>query len=189
MATPRRFDHDEAVRRHAAGESYEALAAEYGVSTAAVYQAVKRLTDPAWRTQHVSYSRHYQRRRYRRPCVRGCGRLAWHHGSRPNAGVCQRCVAAERATTVAADTLRCSECGEWKPDDQFHRQQANISRRGRHGVCRDCSAAARQRSRLRHRTPCVNCGQPRQPDPRHPDSGLCRACFTELRLRGKRVAA
>ena len=38
--------------------------------------------------------------------------------------------------------LRCSKCGEWKPDEEFHRDRSRTYRRGRRTRCRLCQKAA-----------------------------------------------
>jgi hypothetical protein len=181
VSAPRRFDHAEAVERRQAGETLAAIAADYGVTPEAVWQAVKRATDPAWRDRQNDYSRGYQSERYRRPCLRGCGRLSWHGPGR--SGICMRCSSLEHATSVRDETLQCTECREWKPDTSFPHAVKRISRRQRHAVCRSCQAAARARTRERHKTPCQLCGKSRLADPRNPDSGLCLDCWRGSRKK------
>lgn len=182
MGRLRVFDHEEALRRHAAGESVAALATEYGVTPQAIYYVIA-LTDPMRRDGYLSYNRKWQRDRYRKPCVRGCGRLAWHQ--RGSEGVCRRCRNAERATTVRATELLCTRCGEWKVDDDFPGAANNVGRRGRHSLCRVCQTKARQDYRSRHKVSCVQCGAPCLPasekGPRASDSRLCRPCWIESR--------
>jgi hypothetical protein len=87
----RKFDHDEARARHAGGQSINAIAISYGVSWA----AVARVVSPKWRSNmHAATARHIARRRV--PCLGGCGRLVWTHGSRDRTGFCRQCLAAKR---------------------------------------------------------------------------------------------
>lgn len=174
MAGPRRFDHDEAYARWQAGESKTEIAKSCRVTPQAIAALIER-RDPVLHERQKTYSREWQRTRYRKPCERGCGHLAWHQSDRK--GVCSRCRGLEAATTVRDDALRCCECHEWKPDTAFPARSASTARRARHSVCRGCQAAARQRTRERHKTPCLNCGTPRLGDPRNRDSGLCLRCF------------
>jgi hypothetical protein len=179
VGAPRRFDHDEAYARWLAGESQTAIAASYGVSQAAVSQAVLR-HDPAKRAALNAYHRAYQRERLRKPCVRGCGRLAWH--GRGREGVCIPCTAAARTTTVRETELLCTKCDEWKPDEAFPHGHGK-ARRGRHSLCRTCQTRERQDYRERHKVPCVHCGAPCLPfsekGARAADTGLCRACWVK----------
>lgn len=185
MSGPRRFDHEEAVRRWQAGETQTDLAAEYGVTKKAVSMAILRLTDPEWVEQNRTYHREYMRRTLRVECP-GCGGIRWApQGARREqaTGLCIRCKNLASATTVRDDTLRCSECEAWKPDEEFPFQQERIARRGRHSVCRGCQASSRQRRRETRKVPCTNCGalrlHPLDAGGRVPDSGLCRDCWQQ----------
>lgn len=186
MAPPRKFDHDEARRLRAEGLFYREIAERFGVST----QAVLRACDPRVRARMdmASAERH---RRNRKPCKGGCGRLVWMHmtGRNPT-GYCIQCL--DTSTSVRETTLRCSECGEWKPDAEFGWAGRNKARRFRHAYCKPCQAPTRQAYRERHKIPCVKCGKPRLPanekhKPGVKDTGLCLACYQET-LRGKRPA-
>lgn len=42
--------------------------------------------------------------------------------------------------TVRPDTLRCSRCRKWKPDEEFGTSRWHKSRRERRYQCRDCEA-------------------------------------------------
>lgn len=48
-------------------------------------------------------------------------------------------------TSARDDTLRCSHCHEWLPDDAYSPSTARISRRQRQTECRNCHNA-----RVRH---------------------------------------
>jgi len=50
---------------------------------------------------------------------------------------------------VGDGVLRCTTCGEWRPDDAFSRRKASVSRRGRQYSCRGCESAYRSENRER----------------------------------------
>lgn len=112
MPFPRKFDHDEARRLYAVGVSRSELAARYGVT----YRAVYHVTAPPQVKERTRIShRDAQRRRLRAPCVRGCGRTAWHRYGR--SGVCQACASDERrSATHGTEAMytsrgcRCDDC-------------------------------------------------------------------------------
>lgn len=170
----RRFDHDEARRRYAAGESVAALAREYGVTESAVYLVVSAKQAASARALHERY-------RTADRCER-CGAVKslfsrYTSGSR----LCRSCAMDDRATSVREGELRCSSCGEWKPDDDFPRNRsARLRRRGRHNQCRSCQTNARQAYRERHKVPCVGCGAPALPPSEKGPKGAsfprCREC-------------
>lgn len=131
----RKFDHEQARARHAAGETMAALAREYGVSPAAVRRAV----DDKFRVASDA---------------RTSARLA--SGVCPDCGApctnrpgttCVPCRDRKQATSVRDGELRCQRCREWKPDDAFPHNSAKKCRRGRHGVCRGCQPAMRREAR------------------------------------------
>ena len=47
-------------------------------------------------------------------------------------------IMARAALNVRPDTLRCYRCGEWLPDEAFHRCNAAVSRRRRNTECKIC---------------------------------------------------
>lgn len=170
----RRFDHDEARGRYAAGDSVPRLALRYGVSQAAISRIVVPGQYEKFNTRSV----------------------AWQQGgSCPDCGVrttrrtttwnlrCRRCAHEIHRTSVRPDTLFCSKCGEWKPDDQFPsaKNASLAARRHRHRICRPCGTAMRRDYRNRQKVPCVRCGNPclpeREKGPRASDAGLCVVCF------------
>ena len=135
MAAPRRFDHDEARRRYAAGETRRALAAEYGVTTGAVYLA----TDWHARARGAASASEWQKLGRCPDCGAPATRLRFKEGVHQNR--CVECSAAARATTVQPDSLQCVKCRRWKPDEEFPFNRAERRRRFRH----NSAAAAKPR--------------------------------------------
>ncbi len=138
----RKFDWDEARRRHAAGESYAALAREYGVSNSAVQLACKdylRARDQArasaWQSNGV--------------CPVCGGRASRNRTTGQHR--CMRCASVAAATSVRDGELRCGTCREWKPDDDFSRSASDSARRERNGTCRACGTVAKREYRARNR--------------------------------------
>jgi hypothetical protein len=157
MAAPRRFDHDEARRRYAAGESQPALAREYGVSV----QSVFRVVTPN-RQRVLEHEIDYQRRRLRVPCPGGCGAVVWKRSGR--IPLCPVCTGKARRKVEHGTPGR--------------------YRRGCHcDVCRAAATADRRERRERRKIPCTKCGRPRMhPNdigPNREDTGLCIECFVE----------
>lgn len=141
----RKFDWDEARRRHAAGESQAALAREYGVSAAAVHLAVN---DEA-RAREREYRAQWQRS----GVCPDCGTQSTRRGGSGRSARCLRCAGKLRTFTARPDELLCSHCKAWKPDEEFYLGQAKklIARRGRKHQCRSCDNAARKDYRKRNR--------------------------------------
>jgi hypothetical protein len=163
---PRKFDHDEARRRHKAGETAAALAREFGVSHTAVLRAV----NPKIRKRLDSYSLEYNRD-HRTPCLGGCGRLVWTYATPEASGYCPQCSGALRRTAPHGTETRYTG-----PD------------KCRCEPCRLAATAAKKARRNRHKVPCTNCGQPRLPHSENGgdrrgtrDTGLCRPCWYKLR--------
>lgn len=149
MAAPRRFDHDECRRRHAAGESTYALAARYGVSQPSIYLAV----NAAYRARQATRASAWQRDG-RCP---DCGGQATRTGRAQHR--CQACAAKRAATTVRPAELLCVMCHEWKPDRAFPKNHSRTARRGRHHQCRGCNTASKRAWRERNKVPCSHgCG-------------------------------
>jgi len=144
----REFDHDEARRLRAEDPkrwSYRALAEHFDVS----YTAVQRLFNAHAEERLNRHTLRWARRR-RRPCLGGCGTLVWAH-TKNRTGYCLRCIGAQfAAANVREAELRCTRCGEWKPDDQFYRRRSNHARRGRATHCKPCSAIDRREHRHRN---------------------------------------
>lgn len=159
MGAPRRFDHDEARARHAAGEKAAVLAREYGVTKKSIYDVVS----PVDHEQRNEYAREYQRRTQRVTCPGGCGALVWRrHGRVP---LCPACTGVARRTAE-------------------HGTESRYSRGCRCDACRKAAGVARGIRRERRKVACASCGKPRlhPNDSRsgshhHADTGLCLACY------------
>ena len=132
----RKFDYEEARRRHAAGESLASIAAWAGVSVT--------------RIRHVVFPEEGERARARADAYRwacpDCGAPTTHKGSR-----CKTCAALAQATSVRSTELQCVICKEWKPDEDFpHNRAARSVWRGRHSTCRACQTTTRRERRRRN---------------------------------------
>jgi hypothetical protein len=160
----RKFDHDEARRRHAAGEGVAALARDYGVS----YTAVQEVVDSAFRERAAERSRISQHTTCER-CGAEC--LKETHRAR-RSGVrrlCRRCIMRERRECVRVDEqtgkvleVYCSTCKSWKPPDAFGRgsRYKDLREGGFHSGCRPCLTKMRQEYRERHKVACAGgCGR------------------------------
>lgn len=136
----RKFDWDEAARMHASGMSKAAIARQLGVSTTAVAIAL----DPEMRERYARRA-HEWTRDGRCP---DCGGKATRHG--PKQLHCRRCASLRRITTVREDTLRCTTCKTWKPDEDFPSDRSQPHRRNRSRQCRPCQTIAKRRWRERY---------------------------------------
>lgn len=176
----RKFDHDEARARFAAGETVAEIARSCGVS----WQAVNFVVRPAALARHQAYYEGW--RKATCACGAPCQRAVFR-GEEPR---CVRCAADGRATSVREDELKCSRCQQWKPDDAFlsNRHRSSEIRRHRHGLCRPCQTEVRRDYRNRTKVPCVRCGEPtlsqaeKTAGSRTP-TGLCAACFIDSQRR------
>lgn len=175
----RRFDYEEARLRRANGELVSALAAEYGVTAAAIYRA----TTPGLPQRQVAYHREW-----RKTVCTVCGSPAQKAAFRGDGPRCKPCADDARATSVREGELQCVTCRQWKLDREFaFSAAARDRRRGRHQCCRACATALRREYRERKKIPCVACGKPRLPASeigRGRDTGLCLSCY-----RARKVAA
>lgn len=187
----RRFDHEEAARRHAAGESVKALADEYGVTYAAVHHAVT----PGEKARQVEMSR-----RWRTGVCETCGGPAMRLVSGKKAHnpdgrcLCRSCRFSEMRehvrfgvggtlVAVCCAMLDCANGERWQPPENFPRGQRypDLRAGGFHTQCRACNTRARQSYRERHRVPCESCGAPCLP-PSEKGARLsviarCRDCY------------
>lgn len=195
MASPRRFDHDEARARHAAGEKVADLARAYGVTANAIYFVVS----PEARERALAYSR-----RWRTGSCADCGGPAM----RPTPGsskqihadgltLCNRCRRVRKRERLAFDTngvlvrVRCTsrDCANgdrWQPPEHFARGSRfrDVRDGGIHNLCRACLTRARQSYRERHKLPCGRCGAPCLPPGEKGNRGLdrlmCANCDREM---------
>lgn len=145
---PRKFDHDEAKRLRAENPSlwtYQALADHFGVSDSAII----RVVNPEQAARMYKHTLEAARRK-RVPCKGGCGRLVWMT-TPDRTGLCQKCLAIEHASVNVRETeLRCTRCGEWKPDSEFSKaSRAAYARRGLRNNCRACQTEVRREFRAR----------------------------------------
>lgn len=137
----RAFDHDLAREQRAEGWTWRRIAEYHGVSMTAVERVVK----PGVRARMNEHVRRNWEKK-RKPCKGGCGRRIWDHfgPTRQVSGYCPTCFGELRAApNVRPDALRCTKCGEWKPDEDFGEQKRN-TRRGRRTWCRACESANRR---------------------------------------------
>lgn len=172
----RKFDHEEAQRRYAAGELASALAREYGVTRHAVASVVSDRTKATRRR----YEMHVKLAGVCERCSAPTNLAAQRNGSR----FCRDCASDNQATSVGDGVLMCFKCREWKLDDDFpHTVSGAIRRRGRHSFCRACQTKARQEYRERRKVPCVVCGKPALPPNEKTTRGAllarCRECYHE----------
>jgi hypothetical protein len=180
----RKFDHDEARKRHASGESVAALAREYGVT----WSAVQRVVDPITReraalSSAARFARHGNRSQYW-PCPECGGRARKGH-------LCRRCHLARlrggRDLFDKDGRMLCTRCGEYRPADEFGwRSHTKAPDRGfRRSTCRRCETQIRRAYRERCKVPCVVCGAPALPPEEKRTRGAgfarCRACYRARR--------
>jgi hypothetical protein len=163
----RKFDHEEAQRRHKAGESVYALAREFGVSP----KGVARVVFPAVRAQ----LRARTNAALRSGTCEDCGKQGIANQSRR----CNPCAAIAASTTARSDTLLCRACQRWLPDNSFPHDRGGTSRRGRHRDCTACNTRQRRDYRQRNKVPCPGCGKPTSKpgtEGRRRQDGFCHAC-------------
>lgn len=145
MAVPRRFDWDEARRlRRETWMTYAELGAHFGVSGSAVRLAC----DERARQKQAEATRRYQTG----SCI-DCGGRAGINRSNirrgRDHGRCKPCSIIAATTSAREGELRCWECREWKPDEEFSRHPGHPGRRFRLGRCKRCDHAARTDRRRR----------------------------------------
>ena len=177
----RKFDHEDAQRRYATGETIAALAAEYGVTA----KAVERVVRPEVRARmYAAASLHGHRYRHD-TCA--CGARKDKRAAR-----CRDCHLREVLGEVfdAHGYLRCNRCNCYLPLTEFGFDAHKRERAFRRAYCRECEARARQDYRERHKVPCVVCGKPALPPSEKMTGGApfprCRECFLS-RPRDTRV--
>jgi hypothetical protein len=192
MPAPRKIPLPEAQRRYDAGESISALAAEYGVTTGAVWQTVT----PKGRASAARLVETVRSKSIGKGRCERCGAPTNLHGQiYGGARLCVKCGQDATATSVRESQLRCFGCGEWKPDEDFPRSAslAGTRRRGRHRQCRGCNTIARQRYRERNKVPCIRCGKPALPPNEKVTGGTsfprCRECMHEDQRAARRELA
>lgn len=186
MSVPRKFDHDEARRRRAAGETYVSIARDLGVTPT----AVARVCD--WRLRAKMDALVAMRQRvngnpynYRGTCVDCGGRC------RTGSQRCGPCHAEHVRKAPPFDErgwLYCNTCETYRPQSEFPLAAREVGRGGRHTQCRACGTKARQAYRERHKVPCDTCGKPCLPPnekgARRADRARCRDCYHASRAGG-----
>lgn len=156
----RKFDHEEAVSRHKAGESIGALAREYGVS----YAAVWRVVTPGYKEHDIAKNRAWRRgicQNCRGPAMRLVSAKKIHNPD--GRTLCARCRSRERRERLRFDdtgkliAVRCirRDCanGErWQPPEHFPRgtRFRDVREGGIHSECRACNTRSKQRYRAAH---------------------------------------
>lgn len=189
----RRFDHEEAAGRHAAGESLAALAREYGVTASAVGYAVwpgakarRRLYAMEWRTGRCEACGG--------PAMRLVGtKTKYNRDGRCLCAGCRSVARRERLRFDRGGVLEAVRCvnrdcanGErWQPPENFTRGEKfrDVRPGGIHGSCRACQTRTRRRYREARKVPCETCGTPCLPPSEKGRSGAavprCRACYRD----------
>lgn len=188
MPAPRRFDHDAARARYAAGERICDLAAEFGVTG----PAVSRVVTPGAIDRGLESSR-----RWRTGVCEDCGGPAMRIvGSKRNLDgrvLCRTCRAKTRRerlrfnnagelAAVRCSALDCANGERWQPPGNFAAGSRfkDVRPNGIRGRCRACVTRERQLYREKHKIPCVRCGEPCLPanerGGRRNPTGLCRRC-------------
>lgn len=157
----RRFDHEEALARRAAGESVAELAAEYGVTTTAIYKIT-----PEAKARDLRRHREW---RWRDSSCEVCGKPAMRvvQGKAVNNPdgrcLCRRCRADEKRERLRFDELgelgavRCSnlDCANgqrWQQPENFPRgtRHREVREGGIHSQCRACGTRAKRLYRAAH---------------------------------------
>ncbi len=196
----RRFDHEEAAVRHAAGESIRALARDYGVTV----NAVRCVVIPGEKARQNVYAKRWRTGTCERcsgPAMRLIPGKKEHN---PDGRVlCQRCRSREMRKRLRVDPatrtykLECGRCKQWKPVDEFGARVRKALADGRAPkyVCTACATAARTAYRHRHRVPCDRCGKPcLSPGEKgsrrvRTDRNMCLSCYRESELPEQRQRA
>lgn len=156
----RRFDHEEAAKRYAAGERVVDLAAEYGVSITAIY----RVVTPGAKARDVESAR-----RWRTGTCEECGGPAMRIISskkehNPDGRcLCQACRgrasregvrldAAGHVAAIQCQLLDCANGERWQPPENFGRgaRYRDLREGGFHKNCRSCATALKRLYRATH---------------------------------------
>lgn len=178
----RKFDHDEARRRYAAGESKTALAREYSVSSTAVARVVDR------RVAKRMYA--YTRAGFLSVCEECRGPAIHNPYNKRRAAdgriLCHVCrgkaarTALEYTPGGVAVAAWCAACKRMLPFDEFPRGQRfkDVRPGGIHNSCRECQTVLRRNYREARKVPCSHgCGTlvlHERPDPNKPSE--CQPC-------------
>jgi hypothetical protein len=153
----RKFDHEEAASRHAAGESVASLAAAYGVTKNAIY----RVISPGWKERELAYNK-----RWRTGSCEECGGPAMRLiGGKKKHNPDGRMLCARCRSDALRERLRFDELGNlaavrcihldcangerWQSPENFTRgmRHREIREGGIHQSCRACQTRAKQRYR------------------------------------------
>lgn len=164
----RKFDYDEARRRHAAGESMRSLAREFGVAD----QTIKRAIDPVFRKAFDERSAAHNMSGTCELCGKeGVSSAAHRRSSGKYDGrvVCIKCRGKLRRKMLRLSSegvllVECWGCHEYKPLDAYFprvaRRVAEGKILGRTSLCRKCEAAKRRAYREANKVACERCGSP-----------------------------
>lgn len=168
----RSFDYDACRALYADGWTQQDLAARFGVSAARISQVVNQETGRRAAERHLVWQGSGT-------CVDCGAQCSRRHKNGKTVERCKACGNEASLTTVRPDTLRCSTCKQWKPDNQFCRDgDASPYHRGRHRTCTRCQTALRKKYRDTHKIPCATCGTPvlheRHNKQKPPE---CRPCY------------
>ncbi len=164
MGRRRLFDHDDAVRRIAAGEPIADIARNVGVTPNAIYH----LTAKGRETQQRSVSNYYERRRV--PCQGKCGKLVLTLDIKGKADnnadgrlLCCQCRGRERRERFHFDRrgkliavrcvmVDCANGERWQPPERFTKgsRYHDLRAGGIHTSCRACQTRARRIYRAAH---------------------------------------
>lgn len=180
----RKFDWYEARRRHANGETYSALAREYGVSATAVQLAC----NDEMRRKVAERSAAYQKS----GVCEVCGKQCSYNASTRGVVRCRSCASDSLVTTVRPTELRCVRCKEWKSDESFPHDRNHSRRRYRHRECTDCNTLYRHEYREQRRVPCSHgCGALVLHEQHRDKPYECHACAMKRigSERGSRIQA
>lgn len=169
MNTLRKFDHDNARRRRAAGETVAALAAEYGVTQSAIRLALtpernphRRVVQKAWQTTTCE------------DCGGPALKLAAGKAKHNTDGltICRGCRSKRRRERVRFDdsgtlvavrcaNLDCANGDRWQPPENFPggSRFKDVREGGIHNACRACGTRQRRKYREARKIPCSHgCG-------------------------------